>query len=193
MGKLADAQNSVSAKETALAAALSGSQHFEDVTITLAPGKTITAKMTPIGVARALDIEGEVLRAMAERSIAQDVMTQGEYELERALRVLAETVRDPVDTSQPVGTIADWGKLGLDTVGSVWSAYGDMRERIDPMSVPLTETEGADIRDAISKKNATLLRYFGARRLASYMLTTADPPASSATPTSNSGDFSPAS
>lgn len=193
--KLRSAQDGRAPKAaaSALAAALSGAEHFEDVEVPLPGGTIVHGRMTVIGAARALDVEGDVVSAMSARALEQTVITQGEYELERAIRTLAEVVRDPDDKEQPLGSVADWGRLPQETISAMWLRYGDLRERIDPVSRPLTQAERDEIANAISKKNATHLRSFGVRTLSAYLLASADRPASSATPLSSDGPSSSAS
>lgn len=178
---------------SALAAALSGVEHFEDVVVVLTGGVLVPGKMRLVGAAKALDIEGEVVAAMDVRGLVQNVLTQGEYELERAIRMLAEAVRDAEDTLKALGSVTEWGLVSQESINAMWLRYGDMREIHDPVSIPLTAEVVAEINAALSKKNSQLLRSFGVRTLSSYLLATADRPASSARPPSSDGVSSPVS
>lgn len=190
MGKLGDAVKAPpTPKETAFAAAFSGAQHFEDIVIKLGD-RTVTAKMTLVGNAAMLDIEGDVVKAMSERGLEQGIETQGEYELERRRRALAVAVRDPADTNEPFGSAEEWGDLAMPFLADAWRQYDDMVERLDPLAVPQPEELRALIAEAISKKNEVALRSFGVRQLATYLLTTAAPPASSPSPPSSPSESS---
>lgn len=124
-------------------------------------------------------IEGETFRAMAELGLELSSLTALTYEAERAVRTLAEAVRDPDDPDQPFGTLAEWrDHVDVDIIAGAWQVYGDVRMRLDPVSVALTEDERAAINAAVEKKNAMLLRSYGVAALASYLATTADPPSS---------------
>jgi hypothetical protein len=147
--------------------------------------------MTTIGSERSLDIEGEVARAMERRGLEQSVLTQGKFELELAWRTLAEAVLDSEQNPVPFGTAEQWGRLVPEVVGGLWIQYAELRAEHDPQVAELTEDEVRGIRDAVAKKNAPALRYFGASRLSRFLLSMADPLASSSTSRSSPGDSSP--
>lgn len=171
-----------------LAAALSGHQHLEDVVVPI-HGAAVAAKMRLVGAAHALDIEGDVSKAMERRGLQRTAATYSEFELERTIRLLAEAVRDPEDVAKPFGTIEEWGRLPVDVLAEMRRQYDELSERLDPASSSreLSDVEIAEIRLALKKKDRTSLRYFGARQLASYLLISDAQPASSPTPTSSDG------
>lgn len=172
-------------------AALAGKLVRKPITI---PALGLEAVLTLLGGERLLDIDGDVLRAMEKRGIELSVLTQGKFELETATRVLAEAILEAGDTStKPLGTVAEWGQLTPEVIGDLWRQYTDLREEHDPSIDELTSDEIVELRVAVSKKNGALLRVFGTRRLAAYLLTLDDPPASSETPKSSPGDSSPES
>jgi hypothetical protein len=171
-------------------AALAGRQVFVDVEL---PRLGLRGKMRLIGAGRTLDIEGQVVAAMASRGLTQDVLTQGDYETERALRTLAEAVRDPDDVTKPLGTVDEWAVLDIDAIAEVWRAYGDLREQHDPVAAEITAADWAAIREALEKKSAAALRFFGVRKLAVFMTTSGGPLPTSPTPRSSPGASSPAS
>ena len=176
---------------TRLEAALAGKRPFKPVQVRV-HGIPHDAVMTVIGSERSLDLEGEVVRAMDKRGLEQSVLTQGKFELELAWRTLAEAVLDSEPNPVPFGTAEQWGRLVPEVVGDLWVQYAELRAEHDPQVAELTEDEVREIRDAVSKKNAPALRYFGASRLARYLLTSAGPPASSSIERSSPGDSSPA-
>jgi len=171
-------------------AALAGRRVLKPVTI---PALGLDAVMTLLGSQRLLDIDGEVERAMEKRGLEHSVLTMGKFELETAVRVLAEAVMDATDTTQALGTVAEWGLLTPEVIGDLWRQYGDLREEHDPSIEQLTPDELLELRTAVSKKNGTLLRVYGARRLSAFLLTLDDPLASSETSRSSPGDSSPTS
>lgn len=175
---------------TRFLAALQGRRPGKPIRI---PVLELDAYMALVGSERMLDLEGESLRAMDRRGIPRDPMNEAKYELDLALRMLAEAVTESEDSATPIGTVAEWGKLAPEAIAAMWLEYSALREEHDPVDVSLTPDDINEIRDAIVKKNAMLLRYFGPRRLASYLITSESQPASSPEPSSSPGDSSPTS
>jgi hypothetical protein len=180
-----------------LLAALAGGRILKPIRV---PGLELDGTMTLLGSERAVAIEAEVLRDMQAIALPQEITTIAQFELERARRFLADAVREvPAPDATPgslppaLGTASEWGQLPPATVADLWRTYNDLSEEHDPAGFGVTADEVAEIADAIEKKNVIRLRCFGVRRLASYLLTTAAPPASSPTPKSEPGDTSPAS
>jgi hypothetical protein len=136
---------------TRLEAALAGKRPFKPVTVRV-HGVSHDAVMTVIGGERALDIEGEVARAMDKRGLEQNVLTQGKFELELAWRTLAEAVLDSEQNPVPFGTAEQWGRLVPEVVGELWIQYAELRAEHDPQVAELTEDEVREIRAAVSKK-----------------------------------------
>jgi hypothetical protein len=95
---------------------------------------------------------------------------------ERATRVVAIAVRDPDDPSRPFGSLDEWRQLSDVQIGAAFDAYEDLVEELDPLGRGLTEVEIEGIRDAVAKKNSTLLLAYGSRRLALYLSSTGAPP-----------------
>lgn len=121
-------------------------------------------------------IEGETTAALEGMGIQLSAMTALTYEAERAVRTLAEAVRDPDTRAVHFGTLAEWQGLDSDIIATAWHVYCDVRERLDPLAEPLTAAERGTIEAAIAKKNSMLLRSFGVSRLATYLATTDAPP-----------------
>lgn len=139
------------------------------------------------------EIEATVQRIMRERGIALDRATSTVYELERAIHTLAIGARDPDDPRSPYGSLAEWEAINSDMILAAWDAYGDVRQRQDPIAVPLTDDERADIEIAVKKKAPLLLRTFGLVKLCDWLTTTDVLPSTSPSPTSPSGESSSAS
>lgn len=186
LGKQLDGKDAAKALPSRLAAAVSGAQ-LEEV---LELPRLGAAVMRLVPHSRVLEIEAAVRAHMDGIGLAELVTTQHLWECERAVRMLAEGVRDPGAARPAFGTLAEWRELDQDLVADLWRIYSDFRERADPVGVDLTDAERAEIERAIVKKNAPLLRSFGCRRLATWLLTTAAPPSTSATPRSSSSDES---
>lgn len=120
-------------------------------------------------------IESETMTEMRRLGIDLNALTALTYEAERAVRTLAVAVRDPDDATVAFGTLTEWQALDIDIINAAWQVYGDVRERLNPLEIPLTEAERAMMAAAIAKKNSMLLRNFGIAKLALYLATTAAP------------------
>lgn len=168
--------------------AIAGASVFEPYELLLPNDVRVPCSMTLVGSETLLDIEGRVTAAMERRSLKADVITQGNFEMQRAIYTLALAVREPktdaVPNPPPLGTVEEWGQLSPETIDAAWKRFGHLREENDPLAddVKLSSLEVLEIREAIAKKNYRLLRYFGPARLTAYLLTTASPPAPSTTP-----------
>lgn len=179
--------------------ALAGSRVCEPYELQLTNGVSVPCVMTLVGTEQLLDIEGDVRKEMEARSIPNDHTTQHDFELARARRIMALSVREldekkRADAPQ-LGTVAEWGTLAPEIVIAAYSRYNELREIHDPLAgeATLTKAEYAEMVTAIEKKNLTLLRYCGVRKLTALLLTMAEQLASLQTPKSEPGDSSPES
>lgn len=139
----------------------------------------------------ALAWEEVQIAARAELSAAKIELSIGTaelFEMKLARHTLARAVRSPADRGLPFGTLEEWGELDPDVINACWQTYGDVRERLDPMSLPLTDAERTAIEFALKKKDAALLRSFGISRLAAFMISTEDLQSTSQIPSSSSSD-----
>lgn len=139
-----------------------------------------------VGAVRWEELELEGLLALKARGLELELRTAEVFELSKARRTLAEAVRDPDDHSAPFGTLAEWGALDPLAINAAWQAYGDIRERLDPQSTPLTDEERLAIDLAVKKKDVELLRSYGVARLSAWLVTTGGPQSTSPTPSSSS-------
>lgn len=139
-----------------------------------------------LGMRETQEVESDTYQSMKHHGLEIDGVTAERYELERATRALARAVRDPADRTRAFGTLAEWEQLDNTLINAAWLAYGDVRERLDPLSVPATEAERTAIELAVKKNDAILLRSFGVVRLAGFMLSSAAPPSISPDPNSSS-------
>jgi hypothetical protein len=115
------------------------------------------------------------------------------FDGEQAVRTLARAVRDPDDPTHktPFGTLEQWQSLDYDVVAAAWQCYADVRHRLHPLdTLTLSEDDLRDIRAALEKKSAPLLRYYGVAKLSLYLLTTESQRASSTTSQSSPGESS---
>lgn len=188
-GALAGTTKPTISGSTRLSLALAGAPVHEPGILILPNGIEVLYFMTLVGSERLLDIEGETYRAMERRGIEIGVMTEHNFELERTARTLAEAIVERDAPHACIGSVADWGKLSPEQLRALWVRYGDLVQKHDPLApaVDLSSAEIAEIREAIVKKNAMLLLYFGVARLSAYLLTTASQPAASVIPESSSG------
>jgi hypothetical protein len=124
-------------------------------------------------------------RELAAAELELEITTAEVFEMKLARHTLARAVRDPNDHAVAFGTLEEWGELDPDVINSAWQVFGDVRERLDPMSLELSDNERATIEIAIKKKDGRLLRSFGITKLAIYMLSTDAPPPISQAPSSS--------
>lgn len=178
-----------------LAAALAGRRPFRPIKVPV-HGIEHAAVMTVIGSERQLDLEGETVKAMEGRGFTQAMQNelhQTKFELDLAIRVLAVVVRVSEQDPAPFGSLADWGQLVPEVIADLWQQYAELRAEHDPALGELAASELAGIEAAVKKKDPVSLAFFGARRLARYLLILEDRRESSSTSRSLPGDSSPAS
>ena len=137
------------------------------------------------------EIEGAVYAAMDALKIPATALNGATYESRRAALTLAWAVRDPDSREVRAGTTDQWLAMDLEMIAACSAVYTDVRERLNPLSFPLSEDEFTQIRLAHEKKNPVLLRTFGVVSLSSYLATTDAPPASSPTTPLSDGPSAP--
>lgn len=136
----------------------------------------------------ALALLAEARAAFAEKKLPIDPSALSapgllnEWQCEIAVRHLALAVRDPADTAKPLASLEEWRDCDDDQIAALWQRYQDLREEIDPLAnlEQLTEAEFAAIRLAAKKKppEVDLLTSYGSRKLAAFVISTVEPPAS---------------
>lgn len=164
--KLGGALAGKKSPESKFAAAMSGARIYVPWTI---PRLGLDVEVTLVGAERTEEIEGSVLRRMAELGIPQTDANVPIYELARLRRLAAEACVEPV-THVPVGTLAEWAVVDVDVVGDFGRRYGDVREMSDPITQPMTLAELAWIGEALKKNDGRLLRLCGLNRLSRFLL-----------------------
>lgn len=137
------------------------------------------------------EIEGATYAAMDALKIPFTAMNGATYDNRRAALTLAWAVRDPDNHEVRAGTQEQWLALDLEMISACSAAYTDVRERLNPLSFPLSVEEHEAIRLAHEKKNLRMLRTFGVVSLSSYLATTDAPPANSPTMQQSSGPSDP--
>lgn len=135
------------------------------------------------------EIEGAVRREMRRlEAPTEGIEGAAMREAELALRVLAAAVRDPDDHAVPFGSLEEWGAVDNDVINLAWQAFGDVRERLDPVSFPMSPDEMFAIAAVVKKKDPALLRTFGVVRLSLWLASMGDQLSISPTPSSPSLD-----
>lgn len=129
------------------------------------------------------EVRAELRRLEADPS---DISSAAQYEAELAMRVLSVAAREPSDHAVAIGSIEEWGQVDNDVLNAAWQAFGDVRERLDPVGSTPTDDDLVAISAAVKKKDAMLLRTFGVVKLSHWLATTAELPSTSPIPTSSS-------
>jgi hypothetical protein len=169
---------------------LVGARRHIDVVI---PRTQITAKMRLCSRREISEARAEARRALQAEGFPVDASAVAalgageEWQYELAVRTLAVAIRNPKKTELALASLDDWRECDDDQIAALMKTYDDFAARIDPLgeNAPgLTEPEVHALIAAAKKKDADTLMSFGSRKLASFILTSAFPPASSPTPTS---------
>lgn len=136
--------------------------------------------------------DSAVKREMRRLELGDEVtvMTEANYSSLLAMHILSVAARDPDDHAQAFGSLEDWGDVDNDILNIAWHAFGDVRERIDPISLPLSDDDMFAISAAVKKKDGPLLRTFESFKLVGFLTSMADRLSTSPTPSSPSSDSS---
>lgn len=139
---------------------------------------------------RALDeIDGAVAAILKAEGLELIPLNGRAIERCRDALTLAWAVRNPDDHTERAGTAEEWRDLDADLIVACALVYRDVRERLSPVSLgALTPEQFKAIRLDIEKKNATGLVDAGVVALSLYLLSMADPPATSPTTKSSTGE-----
>lgn len=144
-----------------------------------------------VGEAAVDEIEGATLAAMRAEGLEPIALNSLSYDSCRTALTLAWAVRNPENKDERFDTAEQWRTLDQDIILACGLVYNDVRERLSPVAMgALTKDQLDDIRVAIEKKNGMRLRSHGVVALSLYLLSTADPPASSPTTRSSSSESS---
>lgn len=133
------------------------------------------------------EIEGTVMRDMAELGLPPTVLNAMTYDSRRLALTLAWAVRNPDDIAEHAGTQAEWIMLDIELISACGVVYGDVRHRLNPIDAGMTPELFEEIRLACEKKSPRLLRTYGVALLSNYLATTGGQPASSPEPPSSAG------
>lgn len=186
LGAAASAASAPPAADTMLARARAGSPRGELVQLPI-PGLGPTWIELP-GEMVVDEIEGAVHAAMAALNLPLVPLNAFTYGSRRLALTLAWAVRSATDTQERAGTPEQWMAMDIDLLQACSLTYADVRERLSPLSQPLSAEDFEAIRLVHEKKNPILLRSFGAVMLSNYLATTVAPPASSPMTQSSTGE-----
>lgn len=159
-----------------------GAREHVDVTV---PRTSVKGRMRLVGRSEALAITTGTIASFKAAGLINDQglvfgVASDDWNGEIAVRYLAVAVRDPKDERKPLASLDEWRECDDDQIESLWSEYRDMRERLDPLgdgNAMLSDSDLAMLESAVKKKESALLMSFGSRKLATFMLTSAERPA----------------
>jgi hypothetical protein len=167
--------------------ALSAIVHIDIVV----PRTNIRGKLRLVSRRERLEIVAELRAFLTEKGFQVDSNASSQllgseaWNYELAARMFSVAVRDPEDPSVPLATIDEWRDCDDAQLDAMWDFYEAHNRTIDPLaSGELSRKEVDDIVAAAKKGDASLLMFFGLRRLALFVITSVSPHASS--PTSES-------
>lgn len=160
-----------------------GSREHVDVTI---PRTEIRGKMRLVTRTENAEARGAARKSLKANGVPIDAgqisapTVIDEWNNEIAVQTLARAVRDPKDKRMPLAPIEDWrDTLDDDQIAALYLEYKDLATRLDPIgATDLTPHELTVIEDAAKKKDVDSLMSFGSLKLALFMTTSVDRPAS---------------
>lgn len=135
------------------------------------------------------EIEAAVKKEMRRLEVGElGIETAAQYQAELAIRVCAEAVRDPDDHAIKFGTLEEWGGLDNDVISLVWHAFGDVRDRLDPVATSTSHEDMLAISIAVKKKDGPTLRRFGVVKLSAWLASMGSQLLIARTPSSSSSE-----
>ncbi len=107
------------------------------------------------------------------------------WQYERLARILAVAIREPANTERALAAPEDYRGLDDDQLDALGLRYADLRAQLSPIEAgALSDDDLAAIVAAAKKKDTEGLMLFGSSKLARFISTSADQPATSPTTTS---------
>jgi hypothetical protein len=160
------------------------------------PGLNLPCRLVVIGSERILDLESQVRRLMASRELPANELTEGNFELQRAVVLLSEAAIKPANPANPnephapLLTREQWGRVPPSIVTAAYNRLSDLFATRDPLAheTSLSALDYAAFRSAIEKKNRDYLRYCGVDAVIDWLFTTEDRRISSPIPRYWPGD-----
>lgn len=161
-------------------AGLASARPIVDIVI---PRTTVAARLRLLSRAEQFEATAGAHELFEKRGLPTSgsgfTLVIAEWNGEIAVRHLAIAVR-AAGADAPLATLEQWrDDADDDQIATLWAEYRDLANRFDPLgATTITEAEVAALQSAAKKKDADLLMSFGSRKLALFITTTADPPAS---------------
>lgn len=166
------------AERGAFVAAIVGARRLVSITV---PRTEVTGSLRLLTRAETRAVRAEARRHVEAEFGLSGATVEGAREFleELCTRTIALAVRDPNNPDVPLADLGAWEECDDDQIGALWERYQDFEAELDPIgSAALTDEEFNAIRDAAKKKDETLLRSYGSRKLARYATTSVEPPVS---------------
>lgn len=160
-----------------LVASVLGARVHLDVTV---PRTTVAGRMRVLTRSESKQVRAEARRDCIAHGVRDDAMLEmgRDFMEEVATRTIALAVRQPGNEALALAPLEDWQQCDDEQIAALWQNYKDLEESLDPIEVGCSDAESTLIADAAKKKDAIRLRSFGSRKLAAYLATSVDPPAS---------------
>lgn len=136
------------------------------------------------------EADAEARAYMESLGVPLSVASSVEYQAEVGTRTIAVACRHFDSPAEPLATADEWREFVDDgLLNFMWEKYEALLAAQDPVASELTDEEVADLEDALKKKDATRLKFYGAGKLSLFLLTTDGQRSTS--PTLKSGSGSP--
>ncbi len=147
------------------------------------PGTDVHVYLRPLSCAEVLECYAAAHKVFAALELPPSGFLLDPYQDELATQILFRACRDPEKPEKPLAIDADdlRDNTTPDERSAMMALYTDLLADVDPALEELSPEIARDIADAVKKKAARTLRRFGSSMLASYLLTTGEPPATSPT------------
>lgn len=139
-------------------------------------------------------VEAETFKVMAEIGLPPLAIHAWSYDMQRYARTLAIAARHPERRDEKYGSLDQWLAEDDDVIFACSRVYQDVKNRLDPTSPDstITEENRARLVEAFKKKEVSLLRSFGVVTLTNWLLSGDVQLSTSPTPSSDTGEPSPA-
>lgn len=169
---------SLKPSDTPVASAIAGwvltSRVFREITV---PRTEVKARMRLLTRAETQQVDADAMTWLADRGykVAPDASSRApvtEWHMEIAFRSVAIAVRD-MASDTPLAPLETWRECDDKQIEQLWSRYQDLEEELDPLEAGNLDDAQVDLLvAAVKKKDVAVLRSFGSRTLARFLLTT---------------------
>jgi len=168
-------------------ASLLGSRVYVPITV---PRTDVVGHMRLIGRDEVFGIKVAIREKFKAAGLVDDrgrvlEIAVDDWNNEIAVRHVALAMRaEPHDEAAPLAPLDQWrAECDDEQIASLWGDYCDLRDRLDPLgdeSILRGVLDAGDIetmRAAVKKKEPSVLMSYGSRKLASFILSSAELPA----------------